>query len=240
MAKSRERLLARGLRSEGASIREIAQKIGVSISSVSLWCCDIELTRIQKEELKRKNIVGGMVGRMKAWKQKVEERQERLKHFGMVGALRVAELSERDLYLTGLALYWAEGSKKHRRVIFVNSDPAMIRLFLRWVKVCFNIQRSQIVCRLQINQLYANNEIDLRRYWSLVTQIPLSQFTKTSLVKTLLKKFYETNDDYHGVLTVTVRKSTNLCYTILGGIDHLRKQANQMIQYRLWQGSSAG
>jgi transposase len=50
--KTAERELARVLRREqGASIREIAKRIGVSTSSVSQWVRDIELTTEQHEQL---------------------------------------------------------------------------------------------------------------------------------------------------------------------------------------------
>jgi transposase-like protein len=54
--KTEERQLARTLRrEEGASIREIALRVGVSRSSVSHWVRDIELTKQQHDELLRRN-----------------------------------------------------------------------------------------------------------------------------------------------------------------------------------------
>ncbi len=45
MAKSREKQLARVLRREGKSIREIASVLKVSKGSISLWCRDIVLSK---------------------------------------------------------------------------------------------------------------------------------------------------------------------------------------------------
>jgi transposase len=54
--KTKERELARALRrEEGASINEIARRVGVSKSSVSHWVRDIELSQAQHEELLRRN-----------------------------------------------------------------------------------------------------------------------------------------------------------------------------------------
>ncbi len=130
MAKSRERLLARKMRGEGESIREIAKKIGVSRSSVSLWCGDIVLTEEQMKELLHRDLVGGERGRIRAGEWHRNERRERENYNRSLGFNRVANLSKRELFLIGLALYWAEGSKTGRRVIFVNSDPNMICLFI--------------------------------------------------------------------------------------------------------------
>jgi transposase len=54
--KTRERELARHLRrNEGAAINEIARRVGVSKSSVSLWVRDIELTEAQRQALLERN-----------------------------------------------------------------------------------------------------------------------------------------------------------------------------------------
>jgi transposase-like protein len=54
--KTEERELARAIRrEEGASIKEIARRVGVAPSSVSLWVREIELTPAQKRELLRRN-----------------------------------------------------------------------------------------------------------------------------------------------------------------------------------------
>jgi hypothetical protein len=51
--KTAERLEARRLRAaEGCSIREIAQRVGVSRSSASLWVRDVELTPPQVDALR--------------------------------------------------------------------------------------------------------------------------------------------------------------------------------------------
>jgi transposase-like protein len=56
MVKTEERELARKLRrGEGASIKEIARRIGVSPSSVSVWVRDIELTDNQRAVLRLHN-----------------------------------------------------------------------------------------------------------------------------------------------------------------------------------------
>lgn len=48
MAKFEERILARKLRHDGKSINGIAKIVGVSKSTVSIWCNDIFLSELQK------------------------------------------------------------------------------------------------------------------------------------------------------------------------------------------------
>ena len=67
MAKSAQRLEARRLRKEkGLGIRAIAQILGVSKNSASLWCREIELTKKQVDKLienaKDKGEKGRLIG----------------------------------------------------------------------------------------------------------------------------------------------------------------------------------
>jgi len=88
---------------------------------------------------------------------------------------------EEKLKIAGIMLYWTEGSKPNptnriRTVDFANSNPRMIRLFLRFLRQICGIDESRL--RLYL-YCYANqNPETLKRYWHRVTNIPLTQFTK--------------------------------------------------------------
>lgn len=58
-----ERELARRLRSKGLSIKEIARKILVAKSSVSVWVRNIKLTDSQRAVLKKRELEGSIKGR---------------------------------------------------------------------------------------------------------------------------------------------------------------------------------
>lgn len=230
MAKSVERLQARELRKKGESIREIAKKLYVSRSSASLWCHDIILTEEQTKSLFQRDLVGAESGRIKAAEWHRNERQIRVNLETEKAGHMVGSISNRELFLLGLALYWAEGSKTGRRVIFVNSDPAMISLFIRWVRECFAIPLADLSCRVQINEAHTHRLQEIEHYWSQLTGLPLSQFTKTTLIHVKAQKVYESVYLYHGVLAVKVRRGTNMSYLVDGGIQHLRELARLMVQ----------
>src|SRR5438128_385559 len=61
-------------------------------------------------------------------------KQEEIDRLLAEGALRIGELTSRDLLIAGAALYAGEGSKTDGAVKFANSDPRMIWLFLRWFR----------------------------------------------------------------------------------------------------------
>lgn len=81
----------------------------------------------------------------------------------------------------GTMLYWAEGAKsgklgKNKIVDFTNSDPKMILVFLYFLREFCGIDEKRLRCLLYC---YSNQNVyKLMRYWSKITHIPISQFTK--------------------------------------------------------------
>lgn len=91
----------------------------------------------------------------------------------------IGELSKRDLFMLGLAIYIGEGGKSNDITRIVNADPRIIRLSIRWfVEIC-GVKLEQIKIRLY---LYPdNNEQECINYWSKFTKIPVNQF-HTSII----------------------------------------------------------
>ena len=88
---------------------------------------------------------------------------------------------DEKLKIAGIMLYWAEGAKaqpykKHWVLDLANSDPKMIKLFLKFLrKICgVNEQKLRVLLYCYINQ----DVSFLKNYWHKVTNIPLEQFTK--------------------------------------------------------------
>lgn len=72
MAKFRERIRARKLRTQGLSVKNIATQLKVSKSTASLWVRDIILSLEQLEKLQQRRIKAGEKGRLLgAFKQKM-------------------------------------------------------------------------------------------------------------------------------------------------------------------------
>jgi transcriptional regulator with XRE-family HTH domain len=122
--KTAERLEARRLRAaEGCSIREIAQRVGVSRSSASLWVRDVELTPPQVDALRGRDPRfdasrnGSAANAERARARRIEAQHE--------GQRRARGADRR--YAAGCMLYWAEGSRARNSVRFTNSDPEMMR-----------------------------------------------------------------------------------------------------------------
>ncbi len=88
----------------------------------------------------------------------------------------VGDLRDRDLAMFALALYAGEGAKRDGSVIFANSDPALVRVFLRYLRSEFAVEEDKLRVRL-----YLHADLDLETavsFWSDVTAIRREQFTK--------------------------------------------------------------
>ena len=84
-----------------------------------------------------------------------EQRQakaDKIKVF-QLGVTEVAELNKRELFIAGVALYWAEGFKDNL-MGFSNSDPSMIRFMMRWLREACEIDADRLRFRLALNDSF--------------------------------------------------------------------------------------
>lgn len=139
--------------------------------------------------------------------------------FGEIGKAKVGKMNDRDLFVLGIGLYWAEGSKKNRDTRFVNSDPLMIKIWISWLIKFVGIDKKDLVLRVGINQSHRNRMEKVVSYWSRIVGVPSSQFRSPSLKKVSNQKIYANFEDHYGSLMVGVKRSTNLNYEVLGMID---------------------
>ena len=139
--KTKERESARRLREEqGLPLKEIARIVGVSVSSVSRWFRDIELTRAQQAALDARNPIrnGQQLGARNNSLRRREIRLAAQRH-GRDRA-RAGDQS----FVAGCMLYWAEGSKRRNSVTFTNADPDLVELFLRFLRTYYGITDDRV------------------------------------------------------------------------------------------------
>lgn len=84
---------------------------------------------------------------------------------------------EEKLKIAGIMLYWGEGTKDGNTVAFSNSNPAMIVVFLRFLKIICGAPDSRVKALIHVYQ--DHDEKELKKYWSSVTQIPETHFYKS-------------------------------------------------------------
>jgi transcriptional regulator with XRE-family HTH domain len=213
---------ARILRKRGLSIKTIAKKLEVSSSTVSLWCRDIKLTKEQSDVLMEKAHNPYYGRRKDNILRQIKKRLDNIEQLKQEGIKEVATLSQRDLFVIGVALYWAEGFKKDKRLGFANSDPAMIKLFLKWLTENCKVPVSDIRLRVGLNISHKYRIDTVVSYWSRITNIPIVQFQKPYFQKFKWKKVFPNPEAYFGVLRIRANKKLSLFRKINGWIEGLK------------------
>lgn len=225
MAKFKEKLIARKLRKQGESIKEIAKKVNVSASTVSLWCSNIRLSKQQIEQLEQRARDPFYGKRLLNVMRQKKEKEKRIIRQNKAGLKRISSLNTRELLIAGTALYWAEGFKKDNQVGFGSSDPKMINFFIKWLRDCFGYKNEDLALRITANISHKHRIKEIEKYWSETTNIPQEQFQKPFFQNVKWKKVYENPNDYFGVLRIRVRKSTNFLRFIMGMVQGMGNQA---------------
>lgn len=210
------RIKAREMRSGGESVKVIAKRLGISKSTCSLWVRDIILTVDQLENLKKREIKGAELGRLRGALVQKERRLDKISKEKQNAFKELAKISDRDLFVIGIALYWAEGAKNRNKVEFINSDPEMINLIILWLRKYFGIKANELRARVGINESHKARDEKVRKYWSEKTKIPLNQFTLTSFKKVKSTKVYQNFEDHFGTLGISVLKPARIYYRMMG------------------------
>jgi transposase len=214
-AKDDLRDRARELRLQGRSYNEIRAELGVSKSSVSLWVRDLPVperhryvdNENRREALRRSN-------QARAAQRAVQHAQE-----SAAASAEIGELDDREVLIAGAIAYWCEGSKskpyrQDNRVTFINSDPALIRFYLRFLDTA-GVRRDDLAFRIQIHETADVNAA--QEFWLDITGAQPEQFRRPTLKhhnpKTVRKNVGE---DYHGCLIIRVRRGATLYRRIEG------------------------
>jgi transcriptional regulator with XRE-family HTH domain len=163
--KTVEQQRARELRAQAWTLQEIADELGVSRSSASLWVRDVEFEPKPRQRPVFRNPSTLHLKKL----AEIEAMNE-------WGRARIGRLSDDAFLAAGAALYAGEGAKAEGNVKFANTDPAMVAFFCRWLRTFFEIDEG----RLRV-QVYLHEGLDLdaaESFWSTVTDVPRTQFRK--------------------------------------------------------------
>lgn len=209
-------------RNQGKSIGEIANLLNMATSTISLWVRNIELSPAQKNTLTQRVYKALQRGRKKALEVQRQIRDRQRQRLVADALKEIGSLTERDLFIAGVVLYWAEGFKKDNRLGFASSDPAMIKLFLRWLKIA-GVPNANIRLRLGLNVAHKNRVQEVTNYWAEQTRIPEDQFQKPFFQKFKWKKEFPNPQEYFGVLRIRANNQGALFIKIKAWVEILRK-----------------
>lgn len=206
--KTNERMRAIDLRKRGVSFGEILKEVGVSKSTLGLWLRNVELTPSQELKALR----GREISRLAAARLKKKRRVELTDRLIAEGKNQFPELMKTPIFLSGLALYWAEGDKnRQERVKFTNSDEKMIILMMRWFREICHVPEEKFRIALHIHNLHVPKNV--KSHWSRITGVPKDQFQKLYIKRSSLG--HRRNILYNGTCAIVIN-SKNLFRKILG------------------------
>ncbi|MCF6522227.1 hypothetical protein HOY81_03830 [Streptomyces sp. JJ36] len=213
-AKDHLRERARELRRAGWTYDRIQLELGVSKSSISLWVRDLP-----KPPRPRRSPEEASAIARRGWEATLARREAERRATKEAAAAEIGPLSDRELFLVGVGLYWAEGAKdkpyaRRESVKFVNSDPDVIRLFLRWLAV-LGVDQERLRFHVSIHE--TADVATAEAFWAEVASVPRSRLNKTVRKRHKPKTSRKnTGDAYHGCLVVYVTRAADLYRRIEG------------------------
>ncbi len=125
------------------------------------------------------------------------------------------------MFLFGVALYWAEGSKTKRGMVELsNTDPMLIKVAMRFFRNICNVPghkfRGHVYLHPHLSRIRAE------QYWSSVSGISQEQFFKTSMQQSRASKGKRDTLPY-GTFSIVIC-STELFLKIKGWTEGVAEQ----------------
>ena len=216
--KTAEREQALALRRAGVSYTRIMSECRIAKSTLWHWLRAagmVETNPQRMTELKR-------MAQQKAASVVRSRRLARTQAIMQAARREVGPVSSRDLWLLGVAMYWAEGAKQKpwnvsASVIFSNSDPAAVRLFVRWVAECCGVAESWLTFELFLHET-ADGQRALD-YWRQALGLSADRLFRIRWKRHRpVTRRMNVGDSYHGLIRVRVARSTALNRRIAGWV----------------------
>lgn len=219
--EKKERAIA--LRLQGKSYTEIMKALNLpSKGTLSFWFKNIELTTDAKRKLEKNTQIAWKRGLHRFNEERTAKILEENKKITAGASLLIPQLSKQELLLIGSALYWGEGSVREsnsnfaHRISFSNSDPRMVRIFMRYLREILNINDEKIYPEIQLHPNI--EEYKTRKFWSDITGLQENRFFIYRPISRASKFKRPKNFLPHGTLNIKVNKR-QLFYEIKGYIQ---------------------
>lgn len=170
------------LRKQGKTYSEIRNELGkIPKGTLSFWFKSMQLTPTQQkrlEKIKTEKMGKGYLFAVEALKEKRKKHLENIRKRvdNLPSALEKTEVQKIAIAI----LYMGEGAKTRRGSLMLgNSDPQIIKLFLKLLRSCYHPDERKLRCIVQCRA--DQNVEELEQYWTKITKIPRTQFYKTRI-----------------------------------------------------------
>jgi len=220
--------IAIDLRKKGFSYDDIKNELNIPKSTVVYWVKNIKLEESQIQKLKNKKLE---VARKNSEKRVVKllKRIEEIREASMKS---IGQISKRELWLMGIALYWRQKSSGKKEgnfknnfqngVSFSSADPSIINLFLKWLEDVGGVTNEELYFDIFMSKDKKRYRDKLVDYWSGMTGLSSGKFKHFYYLKMKGAKESDTKGKF-GFLRVRVRASSMLARQINGWIEGIKK-----------------
>jgi len=221
MARFKDHEMAIALRQKGMSYSQIKKDLGIPKSTLSGWLKNYPLSPERIKELQHGEKT------IEKYRETMRKKKEkRLQEFFIEQKELIFPMSERELYLAGLFLYWGEGSKQHSSSLIIsNTDPAVINFFSFWLTKALKVPKEKKKIQLQLySDMDINKEID---YWSKILNIPKQQFVRPYIKESSSTRINHKGGFGHGTCGLRIGDARLTERTIMS-IDAIAEKYNKL------------
>ena len=216
--KSIEKDLVIKLRRKGASYSQIKNIVNVSKSTLSSWLSALPLSKKQISKLRDKN-----PQRIERFRNTMHLKSDKLNEQSYTKVTKdIGNISKREFIISGLYLYWGEGTKAAKgTVALTNTDPDMLKFFVKWLRM-LNVNKRKLKAVLH---LYRDMNVQKEmQFWSNYLRIPIIQFRKPVVKHSRFVDLTYKNGLGHGTCSV-LYLDMNLYRYIMSALKYIRKHA---------------
>lgn len=217
------------LRVAGKSYSEIKKLLGIPKATLSGWFKELELPEKARERLTQRAYRKSMAAILKHNHAQTHIAQQNARNIRNCARSEIINLTDKDLLMLGISLYWAEGYKRPKvvkgkiktshPVSLSNSDPGLVKIFLRFLREVCNINEEKIKGQIRVYEHH--NEAYLLNFWSQTTNIPFERLeTYKNGVSISSQRRRPYNILPYGTIQIRVN-STQLYHKIMGWIEGL-------------------
>lgn len=172
------------LRKEGKTYAEICSCLNIAVpkGTLSYWCNGVPLPKNHDQKIKKLNELNLIKARACAVETAKKTRQKQIENIRIENGHLLKKIKDVDVAKIALAmLYLGEGNKNRKKgaLVFGNSDPATICLFMNLLRNVYKIDEKKFRCTLLCRA--DQNIKKLEKLWSETTNVPLNQFYKARI-----------------------------------------------------------
>ena len=184
-------------------------------STLAYWCRAVALTKSQAAAIERRGYPRPGVRR-----DTQRKRRSKIIEIREAAAKQTEILFSEPHFVAGVALYWAEGAKTQSNLAMANTDPALLRVWIRWVQHYLDSD-AEFSLRLHLHE--GNDESSARAFWRRELDLPDASFNKSHIKAP--GTGHRKNHLEHGVCRVRVCRSTDFWHMTMAWIECARERA---------------